>query len=85
MLNPSSLSEVILSLCKKSLRCGFWNGSSISQISSPIVLNQWHMVTMTYDGTSLKGYLNGNLFGTTSFVRQAPAFMPTAQAYIKAA
>ncbi len=54
------------------LRCGFWNGSSISQISSPIVLNQWHMVTMTYDGTSLKGYLNGNLFGSTSFVRQAP-------------
>ncbi len=54
------------------LRVGFWNGTGITQLSTPITLNQWTMVAMTYDGTTLTGYRNGASFGSVTFNRQAP-------------
>lgn len=53
------------------LRVGFWNGSGITQISTSITLNAWHCVCITYDGTTMKGYLNNVNFGSTNFFRQA--------------
>lgn len=53
------------------LRVGFWNGSSITQLSTAVTLNAWHMVCITYDGTTMKGYLNNVNFGSTTFTRQA--------------
>ena len=54
------------------LRVGFWNGTGITQLSTPITLNQWTMIAMTYDGTTLTGYRNGSSFGSVNFNRQAP-------------
>jgi hypothetical protein len=54
------------------LRVGFWNGSGITQLSTPITLNQWTMIAITYDGTTMTGYRNGTSFGSINFVRQAP-------------
>ena len=53
------------------LRVGLWNGSGITQLSTSITLNAWHLVCITYDGTTMKGYLNNVNFGSTSFSRQA--------------
>lgn len=53
------------------LRLGFWNGSAISQISTPVTLNAWHLVAITYDGTTMRGYLNNVNFASLNFSRQA--------------
>lgn len=54
------------------IRVGFWNGSAVSYVSSAITLNAWHLVAVTYDGTTLKGYLDNTNFGSTTFSRQTP-------------
>jgi hypothetical protein len=55
------------------LNCGFWNTSgAISKVTSSITLNTWHCIGLTYDGTTLKGYLDGNNFSSTTFNRQTP-------------
>jgi hypothetical protein len=54
------------------LRCGLWNGSGISQINTTVALNQWHMIAITYDGSTMKGYLDGNQFSSLTFNRDAP-------------
>ena len=53
------------------LRVGLWNGTGITQLSTPITLNTWNMVCITYDGTTMKGYLNNVNFGNVNFSRQA--------------
>ena len=53
------------------LRIGFWNGTGITQLSTSITLNAWHLVCITYDGTSMKGYLNNVNFGSVNFTRDA--------------
>ena len=54
------------------LRVGFWNGMGITQLSTSITLNAWHLVSITYDGTTMKGYLNNVNFGSTNFTRDVP-------------
>jgi hypothetical protein len=54
------------------LRCGFWNGTGITQLSTSITLNQWTMVALTYNGTTMTGYRNGVSFGSVNFNRQVP-------------
>ena len=53
------------------LRVGFWNGIGITQLSTAITLNTWNMVCITYDGTTMRGYLNNVSFGSVNFSRQA--------------
>jgi hypothetical protein len=53
------------------LRIGFWSGTGIVQLSTAITLNTWHMVCITYDGTTMRGYLNNVNFGNINFSRQA--------------
>ena len=53
------------------LRVGFWNGTGITQLSTAITLNTWNMVCITYDGTTMRGYLNNVSFGSINFSRQA--------------
>lgn len=53
------------------LRVGFWNGVGITQLSTPITLNTWNMVCITYDGTTMRGFLNNVNFGNVNFSRQA--------------
>jgi hypothetical protein len=54
------------------LRIGLWSGSGISQISTSITLNAWHLIGLTYDGTTMTGYKDGVSIGTLSFTRAAP-------------
>ena len=54
-----------------------WNGPIITS-SSAVSLNQWHHIALVYDGTSVKGYLNGVLQGTQAGAREIP---PTSQNY----
>jgi len=54
-----------------------WNGPIITSAIS-VNLNQWHHIALVYDGTSVKGYLNGILQGTQAGAREIP---PTSQNY----
>ena len=74
--NPSSgWHESIMEITgNNTLRIGFWNGSGITQLSTSISLNSWNLVCITYDGTSMKGYLNNVNFGSINFSR-ASAFL----------
>ena len=54
------------------LRCGFWNGGGITQVSTSITLNQWYMIAVTYNGSTMTAYKNGVSFGTSTFTRQTP-------------
>jgi len=54
------------------LRVGFWNGTGISSIGTSISMNTWHQITMTYDGNTLRGYLDGTYFGAITFNRAVP-------------
>ena len=71
--NPSSgwHESVIEITGGNTLRVGFWNGGGITQLSTAITLNTWNLVGITYDGTTMKGYLNNVNFGSTTFSRQA--------------
>lgn len=53
------------------IRIGFWNGTAITQLSTSITLNAWHLIAITYDGTTMKGYLNNVNFGSVNFQREA--------------
>ena len=54
------------------LRVGFWNGSGISQLSTSITLNAWHLIGITYTNGVMTGYKDGVSFGTLSFTRDIP-------------
>ena len=54
------------------IRIGFWTGTGIQQLSTSITLNAWHLIAITYDGTTMKGYLNNVNFGSINFQREAP-------------
>ena len=60
------------------LKYRIWNGSIVTSTTA-ITLNQWYHVAMVYDGTSVKGYLNGILQGTQAGAREIP---PTSQNYV---
>lgn len=42
----------------------YWNGSPDYSPGINVGLNTWNHITLTYDGASLKSYLNGNLVAT---------------------
>jgi hypothetical protein len=54
------------------LRCGFWNGTGITQVSTSITLNQWTMIAVKYNGSTMTAYRNGVPFGSSTFYRQTP-------------
>lgn len=54
------------------LKVGFWNGTGISNISTSIAMNTWHQIAITYDGSTLRGYLDGVYFGAVTFNRDVP-------------
>lgn len=76
--NPSSgWHESVMEITgNNTLRVGFWNGVGITQLNTPITLNTWHLIGITYDGTTMRGYLNGTSFGSVSFNRDVPHAYP---------
>jgi hypothetical protein len=53
------------------LRIGLWNGSGITQVNTPITLNTWNLIGLTYDGSTMTGYKNGVSIGSVTFNREA--------------
>ena len=55
---------------------GVWPYASVGSpritSSATYSLNEWHYVGYTYDGTTLKGYVNGALAGSSAVIRQSP-------------
>ena len=52
------------------LRMAVWG--QVGNISTTITLNAWHLVVLTYDGTTIKGYLDNVLFGSAAVTRSIP-------------
>ncbi len=53
------------------LKFGVWNGITLSS-SISISFNNWYYVGLTYDGTTLRGYVNSQLAGSTNGDRSTP-------------
>ena len=66
--------ESVIERVSGDLKFGFWNGTSISSVTSSVAtsLNTWYYVGLTYDGSQMKAYINGSLVGQLSFNRLAP-------------
>ena len=55
------------------LEMGVWNGRGVvSTVVGPINFNSWQNYVMTYDGVTLKGYINGQLGGSINVVKANP-------------
>jgi hypothetical protein len=55
------------------LKMGLWNGRGIvSTAIGPVTLGTWQNYVMTYDGVTLKGYINGQLGGSVNVVKANP-------------
>lgn len=70
----SSWHDSQIEMVSGALEFGVWNGlgstSFISSISTP--LNNWYYLGLTYDGTTLRGYVNSQLAGSVAVSRATP-------------
>lgn len=53
---------------------GLWNGSGISSTggTGSIALNEWHQVVVTYNGTQVRGYIDGEFVGSVNVSWDSP-------------
>jgi uncharacterized repeat protein (TIGR01451 family) len=66
--NSTNGNQYILFNVDSALYFQWWNGSSLSQItSSPgsLVVNQWYHISASYDGTNTRLFINGTQVGST--------------------
>lgn len=70
----SSWHDAQIEIVSGTLKFGLWNGLGISSVSSSIStpLYNWYYVGLTYDGTTLRGYVNSQLAGSVNFTRSTP-------------
>lgn len=56
------------------LEFGLWNGTDITSTgaTSAIQFNTWSQVVLTYDGTTVRGYLNGSEVGSVNVSWDSP-------------
>ena len=56
------------------LKFGLWISSGLSSLNSSIStpFYNWYYVGLTYDGTTMRGYVNGQLAGTKNLSRSTP-------------
>jgi hypothetical protein len=66
--------ETVIEMVSGNIKFGMWNGAGITSFSSTTAtpLNNWYHLGLVYDGSTLKGYVNGVSAGTVTFNRQAP-------------
>jgi hypothetical protein len=62
----------IIEMVSGQLKLSVWPLTSIITSSIPTPLHNWYYVGLTYDGTTLRAYVNAQLVGTTVFNRQSP-------------
>ena len=70
-LNGVGWHDSQIEIVSGTLKFGVWSGIIITS-SIPISLYNWYYVGLTYDGTTLKGYINGQLAGSTTGSRSTP-------------
>ena len=72
--NAAGWHNATMEMVAGTMKFGMWNGGSISSITSTIAtpLNNWYHFTIVYDGTTLRGYVNGAAAGTNTFSRANP-------------
>lgn len=54
------------------LKFRVWPGTEILTTTNTITLNQWHHIVMVYDGSTIKGYVDGILQGSKTYARNSP-------------
>jgi hypothetical protein len=56
------------------LEFGLWNGTGITSTgpTDDISFNEWHQVVLTYNGTTVKGYLDGQFSGSVNVSWDSP-------------
>lgn len=56
------------------VKFGVWSGAGSTSVSSSIStpFNNWYYLGLTYDGTTLRGYVNGQLAASVNVTRSAP-------------
>ena len=71
-LNDIGWHTSIIEIISGQLKFSVWPQTSIITSSISISLNNWYYVGLTYDGTTLRAYVNGQLAGSAVFSRSAP-------------
>ena len=63
----------VIELVAGTVKFNLWD-SALRTISSSVAtpFNTWHHIIMTYDGTTMKGYVNGQLAGSRAITRTQP-------------
>jgi hypothetical protein len=63
----------VIELVAGTVKFNLWD-SSLRTVSSsiPTPFETWHHIVMTYDGTTMKGYVNGELAGSRAITRTQP-------------
>lgn len=63
----------VIELVAGTVKFSLWD-SELRTISSSVAtpFNTWHHIIMTYDGTTMKGYVNGQLAGSRAITRTEP-------------
>ena len=60
-----------LEIVSGSLKFRVWPGSDLTS-TIPISFNKWYYLGLTYDGTTMKGWVNGQFVGSYNISRQTP-------------
>jgi len=71
-LNDIGWHTSIIEIISGQLKFSVWPQTSIITSSISISFNNWYYVGLTYDGTTLRAYVNGQLAGSAVFSRSAP-------------
>ena len=71
-LNGSGWHTSIIEIVSGQLKFSVWPLTQIITSSIPISFNNWYYVGLTYDGLTLRAYVNSQLAGSASFTREAP-------------
>lgn len=61
-----------LEIVSGTLKFRVWPSLSGFSSTIPISFNKWYYLGFTYDGTTLRGYVNGQLAGSLNLTRQTP-------------
>ena len=69
----SSYHHSAIEIVSGNLEFGIWNsGVQSTGATNAISNNAWHQVVMTYDGSTVRGYLDGSLAGSVSTAWDSP-------------
>ena len=70
----TSWHDAQIEMVSGTLKFGLWAGIGLTSLTSSIStpINEWYYVGLTYDGTTLRAYVNAQLAGSLNLTRSAP-------------